>query len=292
LVHCGRVYGEWKLAEDEVGILAVAGIIAIIATPLCLGWTFHRLFRRENPAAALPILTLVASVAWLAFVLRFYADPSVVGVYVFFYLVQGVAIVSLLGFFTPNLYSLRLSVDVYQRRNMAAAIVISSFALATGLIFGGALWGDADPVGSDEGGWWIPLGFFIAGWAVLLVASAVYILSEQQSLRMRLVQDRSLVDATAAASYLLGVAVIITECVAGDFWGWTQGLLGLIVIAAMTVTHQLCSRRLPEIITTVETQSRGAIAGRHLEAIAYAVFALLFWFLQRSLSLWADGVGR
>ncbi len=238
------------------------------------------------------MLAFATAIAWLAFVLRFYADPSVVGVYVFFYFVLGVAIISLLGFLTPNHYGLRVSVDVYQRRNMAAAIVISAFALATGLIFGGSLWGEADPVGDDEGGWWIPMGFFIAGWAVLLLASAVYIRGEPKSLRVRIVQDRSVGDARAAASYLLGVGVIITEAVAGDFWGWTQGLLGLLVIASMTITHQLCSRRLPQLITTVETQSGGRIGGRDFESIAYAVFALLFWFLQRGLNIWADGVGR
>jgi hypothetical protein len=280
------------LAEDEVGILAVSAILALAVTPFALGWTFHRLFRRGNPAAALPILTLFAAIGWLAFVLRFYADPSVVGVYVFFYLALGAAIIVPRGFFTPGLYGLRLSVDVYQRRNMAAAIVISAFALATGMIFGGTLWGEADPVGDDEGGWWIPMGFFTAGWAVLLLASAVYIRGEPRSLRVRIVQDRSVADARAAASYLLGIGVIITEAVAGDFWGWTQGLLGLLVIASMTITHQLCSRRLPQLITTVETQSGGRIGGRDFESIAYAVFALLFWFLQRGLNVWADGVGR
>lgn len=279
------------MAEDEVGILFVAAIIAVVMTPFTLGWTVHRLFRRGNPAAAVPILAFAASIAWLAFVLRFYADPSVVGVYVFFYFVLGVAIL-LLGFLAPNLYGLRLSVDVYQRRNMAAAIVISAFALATGMIFGGSLWGAADPVGDDEGGWWIPLGFFVAGWAVLLIASAVYIRGEPKSLRIRIVQDRSVSDAKATASYLLGVSVIVTEAVAGDFWGWTQGLLGLLVIASMTITHQLCRRRLPQWITTVETQSGGRVAGRDFESIAYAVFALLFWFLQRGLNVWTDGVGR
>ncbi|HBJ35178.1 MAG TPA: hypothetical protein DDZ51_10570 [Planctomycetaceae bacterium] len=280
------------LAEDEVGIFAVAGIIALLMTPFTLGWTYHRLYRRDNPAAALPMIALVVSIAWIAFVLRFYADPSVVGVYVFFYFVLGLAILSLAGFLAPNLYGLRLSIDVYQRRNMAAAIVISAFALATGMIFGGTLWGEADPVGDDEGGWWIPMGFFVAGWSVLLLASAVYIRGEPSSLRVRVVQDRSVNDARAAASYLLGVGLIVTEAVAGDFWGWTQGLLGLLVIASMTITHQLCSRRLPQLLTTVETQSGGKVGGRDFESIAYAVFALLFWVLQRGLNAWADGVGR
>jgi hypothetical protein len=267
-------------------------VAALLVAPFVLGWNYHRLFRRQNPAAALPVLAMVASLGWLCFVLRFYADPSVAGVYVFFYLVVGAAIIVVAGFSTPNVYGIRLGVDVYQRRNMAAAIVISAFALATGLIFGGSLWGEADPVGDDECGWWIPLGFFITGWTALLVASTVYIHGEAKSLRVGIVQDRSIADARAAASYLLGVGVIVTEAVAGDFWGWSQGLLGLLVVASMTITHRLCSRRLPHLITTVQTQSGGRIGGRDFESIAYAIFALLFWILQRSLSGWTEGVGR
>jgi len=280
------------LEDDEIFIVLVAVVTAILVAPSVLGWNYHRLFRRENPAAALPTLAMGASLGWLGFVLRFYADPSVAGIYVFFYLAIGLAIVAVAGFLTPNIYGIRLSVDVHQRRNMAAAIVISAFALATGLIFGGSLWGEADPVGDDEGGWWIPLGFFLAGWAVLMLASVIYIKGEAKSLRVRIVQDRSIADARAAASYIIGVGVICTEAVAGDFWGWTQGLFGLLVIASMTITHQLCSRRLPDLITTVQKESGGRVGGRDFESIAYAVFAILFWILQRGLSGWADGVGR
>jgi hypothetical protein len=280
------------LEDDEIFIALAAAVTAVLVAPFVLGWNYHRLFRRENPAAALPVLSMAASLGWLGFVLRFYADPSVVGVYVFFYLAIGLAIVAVAGFLTPNIYGIRLSVDVYQRRNMAAAVIISAFAFSTGMIFGGSLWGEADPVGDDEGGWWIPLGFFLAGWTVLLLAAAIYIRGEAKSLRVRIVQDRSMADARAAASYLIGVGVIVTEAVAGDFWGWSQGLLGLLVIASMTITHQLCSRRLPVLITTVQTQSGGRVGGRDFESIAYAVFAIVFWVLQRSLSVWTDGVGR
>lgn len=280
------------LDEDELYILMVAVITAIVTTWKSLGWSIHRMFRRGNAAAGLPVLTLLVGLAWIVFVLRAYADPSVVGVYRFFYAIVGVAAISGLGFLVPQAYGLRLGVDVYQRSNMAVALVVCGFALATAMIYGGANWGDADPVGDGEGGWWIPLGFFLAGWVVLVIAALIYIGGEPTSLRLRLVQDRSVADGRAAASYLLGVAVVLTEAVAGDFWGWTEGLLGLLGIAGMMATHAVCVRRLPVLVTTVESQAAGRIDVRRFESIAYGLLALLFWILQRMLDVWTAGVGR
>ncbi len=280
------------LDDDEIFIFAIAGFVVLVFTPYAFGWPVHRLFRRGNAAAGLPLLAVAASLAWIGFVISYYADPSVEGIYAAFYAVIGLALTVGLGFYTPRSYGLRVGVDIYERKNMAAAMVISSFALATGMIFGGSLWGDADPVGDDEGGWWIPLGFFLVGWGVLILAAAVYIAGEPRSLRMRLVQDRSVTDAWAASSYVLGIAAVLTEAVAGDFWGWSQGLLGLLVIAGMVVTHQLCSRRMPALITTVESRTDRWLGRRQLESMAYAGFAILFWLLQRGLDRWAAGVDR
>lgn len=269
--------------EDEIIVFVISGVIALGATPLALGWPIHRLFRRRNAAAGVPLPAMLLAMGWISYVIRNYADPSVRGIYAAFYFVLGMAIVSLLGWFGPKLYGLRIGVDVYQRKNTAAVLVIAAFMLATAMIYSGSVWGEADPVGDDEGGWWIPLGFFALGWGTLIVASALYITGEPDSLRMRLVQNRSHADARAAASYLLGVGVILTEAVAGDFWGWTEGILGLAVIAGMLATHRLCSRKLPLLVTTVQSRTERLIAGRTVESLAYAVFTLAFWILQRGL---------
>jgi hypothetical protein len=84
----------------------------------------------------------------------------VTGTYVVFNLVLGYAATKLFGQAGARLFGLRMRVDVLERRNVAAALVIAASTLATGLIFGGNLWGDADPVGDDEGGWWIVGAFF------------------------------------------------------------------------------------------------------------------------------------
>ena len=280
------------MEDDETTIFFISAFVVLIVTPFALGWPVHGLFRRGNAAAGLPLLAAGAALAWILFVINYFADPSVKGIYALFYVLLGMALTVGLGFYTPRLYGLRASVDVHQRKNMAAAMVISSFALATGMIFGGSLWGEADPVGDDEGGWWIPLGFFLAGWGILVLASAMYIVGEPVSLRMRLLQNRSVADASAASSYLLGTAVVLTESVAGDFWGWSQGLLGLLVIGCMIITHQLCVHRLPVLITTVESKTDRWLVRRQIESMAYAAFAVAFWLLQRGLDRWVTGVDR
>jgi len=276
------------LGEDEIILLLVSLGVALCCAPFVLGWLLHRLFFRANAAAGVPILAVAASLAWIVYVLRFHADPSVVGVYSSMYFVLGAALVLGPGFWAPDWYGLRVSVDVFQRKNMAVAIVVGAFVLATGLIYGGCNWGEADPVGGDEGGWWIPLGFFLAGWLSLIGLSGIYLAGEARSLRRRLVQDRSLAEARSAASFLLGTALVLTHAVAGDFWGWQHGLLGVGSVVLMMVTHDLCRRSVPLVLTTAETSQPGRAPDRHLESLAYLSIGVAFWVLSFLLSRWME----
>jgi predicted membrane channel-forming protein YqfA (hemolysin III family) len=274
------------MEEDELVIGVLAAIAVLLAGSYIAGGRLHRLYLRNNPAAGLPRLAVLASLGWLGIVLKWFADPSIVGIYVVFYGVLGLAATLSIGLLVPKIYGIRLRVDVYERRNMAAALVLASHTLSVGLIFGGCLWGEADPDGDGEGGWWIPLGFFAAGLAVLWLAAAFYIKHEPGSLRLRLIQDRSWPAARAAATYLVSVAIVLTDAVAGDFWGWTHGMLALVMIAVMIAAHRLLNRGLPQVLTTVEQRTDGWFAGRQLEAVLYALMALAFWLLQRLLDGW------
>ncbi len=276
------------MESDEFVILIVALGVALFATPFALGWLLHRLFLKSNAAAGVPIIAVCASMVWIGFVLRYYADPSVDWIYATFYFIIGLAIVVGPGFWAPRCYGLRVSVDVFQRKNMAVAIVVGAFAFTTAMIYGGSLWGEADPVGDDEGGWWIPLGFFSAAWVVLVLIVALYLRGERFSLRTRLVQDRSLGEARAASSYLLSTGIVLTDAVAGDFWGWWQGMLGLVTVALMMFTHELFRRSMPAILTTVEARSYGWLAGRHFESLAYLCFGIAFWILQFAMRVWTE----
>ena len=179
-------------------------------------------------------------------------------------------------------------VDVGERRNFPAALFIASFTLATGLIYGASNWGEADPVGEGEGGWWIPLGFFLMGWLVLVGSLTLYAAREPGSLRRSILQDRSLRDARAAAAYVLGTSVVISEAVAGDFFGWLHGILGLGLIVVMIVVHEvLASREDPKVTTVPEAIPT---AGRILESLFYLALSGGFWLAHRWLNAWA-GVG-
>jgi hypothetical protein len=199
----------------------------------------HPAHFRENPAPGIIRLGILLSMAWIAFVLWRFADDSVTGGYVVFYLIMGYAAIKWCGQELIARMGARTRVDAAERRNVPAALVAAAFILATGLIFGGSLWGEADPVGDDEGGFWIPLSFFLLGWAVLVVVFRFYLKSEGGTLAERIQRERSLDDARAAALFLLGVAIPLTDAVAGDFWGWIHGFSTFGVLAGMVIVHEV-----------------------------------------------------
>jgi hypothetical protein len=141
------------------------------------------------------------------------------------------------------------------------------------LIFGGSVWGEADPTGEGEGGWWIPVSFFLLGWTVLVVVFGLYLRQEPGRLTQRLQQERSLDDARAAAFFLVACATALTDAVAGDFWGWTHGLLTFGVLALMLLVRQALAF-LPQAERT---------GHRLLETGTYALLGLASWGMNRYL---------
>jgi hypothetical protein len=296
-------------------VLAVAGMVATRKGSL------HPLYFRGNPGPGLVRLAVILSMLWIGLVITVWADESVTGIYVVFYLVMGYAAVKLMGQTVVSAYGARSRVDVAERRNVPAALVVAAFTLATGLIFGGSLWGDADPVGDDEGGWWIVVGFFLMGWVSLLVAFGLFLRREAGRMAVRLRRERSLQDARAAAIFLLSAAVVLTDAVSGDFWGWRHGLLTFGVLAGMLITHQVFAglaqgkgfplgargggvavhgeamggqgrekgRTRPEV--RAPEKGSGTLGdGRVLEGLAYAALALLAWGINRFLDgTWGPG---
>jgi hypothetical protein len=224
--------------ESEVLAFLVSLVLAVTGMRLTHTRRLHPLYFRGNPGPGIVRLGVILAMAWIAYVLWRHADPSVTGIYVAFYLVMGYAAVKLFGQALAAAYGARTRVDVAERRNVPAALLVATFTLATGLIFGGSLWGEADPVGDDEGGWWIPVSFFVLGWGCLLLAFALFLRRERGRLARRIQRERSLEDARAAAFFLLAAAVVLTDAVAGDFWGWRHGLLTFGVLAALLLVHE------------------------------------------------------
>jgi hypothetical protein len=273
-------------------VMLVSTVVAVATAAATRTETFHRLYLRHNPAPGIVRLGVFLSMGWIGFVLWRYADPSVRGIYVVFYLVMGYAAVKLFGQLAASRYGARTRVDAVERRNVPAALVIAAFTLATGLIFGGSLWGEADPVGDGEGGWWIPVSFFLLGWATLVIAFGLFLRREGGRLAQRLQRERSLADARAAGSFLLGTGIALTEAVSGDFWGWRHGLSTFGVLAALVIAHELFAS------FQARGQGRGTAgevggddgsgpsdARRTVEAIAYLLIGLAAWGLNRLLDL-------
>jgi hypothetical protein len=227
------------LSDDEVFILIVSGVIGVVGAFSTRVSCLPGMFTRSNPSIGLMRLAVVASVVWTAFVIQFYGDPSIKGIYVAFYLIMAYAATKLFGQLGAGLYGFRLRSDAYERKNLAVSVFIAGFTLATGIVFGGSLWGEADPLSGSEGGWWIPVGFFLMGWVTLGVSTGIYLWREPGRLRTQLCQDRDTAMAWSAAVYAISTSTLILRAVAGDFWGWRHGILGMGVIGLMLIGHEV-----------------------------------------------------
>jgi hypothetical protein len=277
------------MSESEVFVFILSVVLAFVGIGVNSTAQLPDLYFRRNPAPGIVRVGVLLSLLWIGFVLWRYADPSVAGIYNLFYLVMGFAVVKLFGQSAATAYGVRTRIDAGERRNISAAIVIAAFTLSTGLIFGGSLWGEADPVGDGEGGWWIPLAFFLLGWVTLAIAFTIFELREPGSFARKIRRERSIGDARAAATFLIGAAVVLTDAVSGDFWGWQHGIFSFGVLAIMLLVHELLAP-----LTKGEATSRHhdvrTDARRIAESLAYLGIAALIWVVNRFIDRsWGPG---
>lgn len=267
---------------DEIFVGAISLVIAIVGLSMTSTSRMPRLYFRNAWGLGLNRLATFAGMLWILFVLLKYADPSVQGIYVWFYLVMGYAAVKTVSVLGARMFGVRFRVDICERRNPAAALLCAAIIVATGMIFGGCLWGEADPTGDDEGGWWIPVGFFIAGWGALVIALAVFFWREPGPTRLRIRCDRNVPEARAAGAYAIAAAWLLTQAVAGDFYGWRHGLLAVGFIGGLLVMHEGFAFAEARV-----TGAMGAKGGaRAVESISYLATGAVFWLISRSLEDW------
>jgi hypothetical protein len=268
------------VSQDEGVVLLVLAGIVLAGHAFRTPWQLHRLYQRGRSAVALGGVRLArwAAFGWVAYVLWNHADPSVTGIYRFFYLVMASAVFTVT---TPVLTWIlgagSYRVDILERHNPAAAFLHAGAVLAMGLIFGGCLWGEADPDGDDEGGWWIPMGFLAAGWATLMVATALFRWREPHLNSRTIRQDRITSDGRAAALYTVSAAIPITQAVAGDFHGWRHGLLGVGAIVLLLAIREVFGHVQQRWVTVL---GRGT---RRWESTTYIVTGILYGLLQSHL---------
>lgn len=231
------------MSEDENFILWVSLIGAAAAAVTLSVSRLHELFTRDNPGIGMHRAAVLASLIWTAWVIAFHGDDSIRGVYVLFYFVIAYAAVKGFGqILGPAILGLSVRRDVFVRGNRPIALFTAAFALATGLIFGGSLWGEADPLSDAEGGWWIPVGFFLLGWALLAAATRLYAWRGRR-FHLQLRREHDMGMARTASVFVLSSSAVILQGVAGDFWGWKEGLLSMGTISLMLLGHEMLTGR-------------------------------------------------
>jgi hypothetical protein len=263
----------------EFPLFIISLIVSLITCFHTRTGSLHKHFVENNPGIGLLRLSVFTSMVWIVLVINIWADPSIRGFYVVFYLVIGYSVVKTFGQQVMHLMGISLRGLVFEGKNFAASLVISAFTLATGLIYGGSLWGEADPSGDDQGGWWIVMGFFLLGWIFLLLSSFIYLTRESSSFLADIKHDRKTKDAATFAAYILSTAVVLTDAVAGDFQGWSQGLLSFFTIAGMLLVHEILHPKKDAPQTSATRPSRA------LECFVYVLLAVSSWLIMRILGI-------
>lgn len=260
---------------DELFVFVVAGIAALSGFSRIFFVGMPGLYFRRLPGLGLVRIAVLLAMAWVVYVLYHYADPSVIGIYRVFYIVLGLAIVTCCGLGGARAAGVRYRVDVIERANPYAAVITAAQILAVAMIYAGSVWGEADPDGDDEGGWWIPMGFFFAGWISLVIAMNLYASRDSHGNRGRIRRRRSPADAQAVAFYILSSGWILAEAVSGDFYGWGHGLLAVGAIAGMLITREIFGG----------IMARGGAdpsrPARLFESILYITWSAGFWWASR-----------
>jgi len=269
------------MSDDEFMILlfslaaAVAGAFTLAASRL------HGFHTHANPGIGLHRVTVLLTLLWTAWVIRYHGDPSITGIYVFFYLVMTYAVVKVFGqLLAPKTLGFDVRREAFVGRNTPVALFTASLTLATGLLIGGSLWGEADPLSDYEGGWWIPFGFFLMGWVLLIAVTWLYVRRAGGRFRVQLRREHDLRAAATGAVFVLASTTLLLQGVAGDFWGWREGLLSMGTIAAMLVGHELIARHAEGSEDTVVGPATAARINL-LEQSLYIALAVAGWFASR-----------
>jgi hypothetical protein len=276
------------MSDDEILIMIIAGITAIIAAFASTTLWLHPLFVKNNYALGLSRLSVITGLVWISIVIANFADESVEGVYEWFYLLLGYAQIMVFGqLLSGRMYGVRLRVDIFERKNLAAAIYLAACTVSAGLIAGGSLWGDAGPETDDEGGWWIPMSFFLLGWICLVISSLFYNKREDLNVRKEIVQNRNIIAAKRAGAAMICTSIILTDAVAGDFFGWQSSLISFFGIAGIHLVHEFMTTLTSGPLSKEKEQVRGPMTKKEyfVEVCAYIGMAIIAWMLNRIINL-------
>jgi hypothetical protein len=236
--------------QDTGFVFGVSLVLCVWGLWRSAAMRLHHLYLVNNAAIGMARLGVIGSVIWCGYVLFNHADPTITGIWTVLYAAMAFAAIKLFGQFGAEYFGPRLRVDIYERKNLAAATFVSAFTFSTGLIFGGAMWGSMEGDSLEYGwlftilpgyedGWWITPWFFLMGWAILFFTMRFWFRRENTDFRSRVVRDRNLDDARAAGLFCIACAITIAYAVQGDYLGFWDSLIGFSIIALPVLAHEL-----------------------------------------------------
>lgn len=161
------------------------------------------------------------------------------------------------------LYGFSNNHEVVEEKNVAVAIVEGSTFLATAFVIAGALSG-------WEGGFWVAMGWFGIGQALLIVITLLY--RALVSGVFEGLDSHNHACALSLGGFLLSCGIALGRAVNGPFHGWTEDLmsvgiymLGWVVAMAIAVfvanRIMLPSARLREEVMTERNVAAGVVEG-------------------------------
>ena len=284
--------GDIMILLKELGsnaLLALPGLAIVLGYTVLLWWTINRitkfndekeLFDKKNYAFLLQRTAIVAAqiIAMLAVLPDYDVEAPLAssawlaleGLWVFVAILAARFIVDWAILPKTN------NTELIRDGNMAMATVEASFYIGVGFLLKGSLTGTASSN-------WLSLAstvvFYIAG--VLFVIGVFYLheLITKYDMRGRL-REGNMTTALDAASILLGVSVVTSVGVAGDFTGWWIGFRAFFVTALISVIMLYVLRWVVDLVIikghTVRTiQDTNNVPAAALLAASLVMLALL-----------------
>jgi len=159
--------------------------------------------------------------------------------------------------------------------NVALGVLEAGFYVGFGFVLNGSLTGSAPTFGLSIAS---TVVFGLLGLAVVVGVFWLHELVTPWSVR-QLVRDRSLTAGFEAGAVLAAVGIVVREGVAGDFTGWTDGLVAfvatsLFAVAMLYAFRWLTNRLVLRSATLRQIQDRQLVGASAFSAVLLVVVAI------------------
>lgn len=275
------------MSPDEIVVLFISSAIAIVGW-----WQYYAATARSWPPGRgrtnklyLKMLPPICTVIIL-FVLKTIAAFDVVGdaVYVFFYVMLGLAWLVAVRDALYMLFDLSWRDDVLERDNTAALVAFAGALIGLTIVFSGGNVGDGP-------GWWVVV--FTGVMATLMWFAVIWLLHWGTNILERVTIDRSLPAAIRLAFFMVSSGLILGRSAAGDWVSAGRTIVEFVhawPVLVLAIIGVLVERRHAEPAhypAPLVIEVRGAL----ISGAIYLIIALSAMFLFPALtqSSWYGG---